>query len=58
MSMDPKTTEMLVQAGIAGLQIFFANMKLAGKSEAEKADIFRAEQIAFEYNNPDNLPDV
>jgi hypothetical protein len=56
--MDKQSSEMLVQASVALLQVFFTNMKLAGKSDDQIKAIYYQERAEFRENHPDLLPDV
>lgn len=56
--MDAKTSELLVQAAVMGLQLVFTNLKMAGKSDDEISLLFHQEKIKFQNNHPDLLPDV
>lgn len=58
MAMDAKTSEILVQAAVLGLQVIFTNLKLAGKSDDEILQLFIVEKIKFQQNRPELLPDV
>lgn len=56
--MDEKSKELLAQAAVMGLQMVFTNLRLAGKTTDEIHQIFMAEKLKFDQNNPDLLPDV
>ena len=56
--MDEESKELLVQAAMAGLQFVFTNLKLAGKTDDEIHQLFVAEKIKFQQNDPNALPDV
>lgn len=56
--MDETTKGLLVQAAVAGLQIVFTNLKIAGKSDAEISLLFADAYLKFKTNRPENLPDV
>lgn len=48
----------LVEIAKMGLQIWFANMRMAGKSEEEIDKLYDSERGEFDRNKPDYLPDV
>jgi hypothetical protein len=56
--MDPAVAALLVEGAKFGLQAYFTNMKLAGKTEEEINALFAAEYAEFKQKRPENLPDV
>lgn len=49
--------EILIDIAKLALQIWFANMRLASKSEDEIKELYLAEKESFESNRPELLPD-
>lgn len=56
--MDENSKDILVQVGIALLQMAFKSMKQAGKSEAQIDQLFWEEKAKFESRSAADLPDV
>lgn len=56
--MDPVIAALLVEGAKFGLQAYFTNMKLAGKSDNEINIVFAEEYAEFLANVPSDLPDV
>lgn len=50
--------EILVEGAKLALQIFFTNMRLAGKTQEEIDGLFSEEYLKFSGNNPDALEDT
>ena len=48
----------LVEIAKLGLQIWFQNMRMAGASEEQLAQLYKDEEEKFKQNKPDYLPDV
>jgi hypothetical protein len=56
--MDPAIAALLIEGAKFGLQAYFTNMKLAGKTEEEINQVFAAEYAEFKQKKPEDLPDV
>lgn len=56
--MDPVTSALILEGAKLALQLYFTNMKLSGKTEAEIETMFQVEKAKFDQNNPADLPDV
>jgi hypothetical protein len=48
----------LIEIAKLGLQIWFANMRIAGKSEEEIQKLYDSEIETFNNNNPRSLSDL
>lgn len=56
--MQAAVAALLIEGAKFGLQAYFTNMKLAGKSDQEINEIFSAEYAEFKQKRPEDLPDV
>lgn len=48
----------LVEAAKAGLQLYFTNMRMAGKTDEEIDQLYQAEKAQAQINKPEQLEDV
>ena len=55
---DPATGAIVMEVAKLGLQIFFTQAKMAGKSPEEIDQMFQAEKAKFDQYDPNQLPDV
>ena len=56
--MDAAAGALIMEGAKLALQIYFTNLKLAGKTEAEIQIMFQTEKALFDKNKPGNLLDV
>lgn len=49
--------ELLKEAAKLALQIWFTNMRLAGLTASQMAEVYAETEKQFEANHPSNLPD-
>jgi len=56
--MEPIASALILEGAKLALQIYFTNMKLAGKTAEEINVLFNAEKTKFDKNRPEDLPDV
>ena len=56
--MEPIASALILEGAKLALQVYFLNMRLAGKTVEEIRDVFDAEKMKFEKNRPEYLPDV
>ena len=56
--MEPIASALILEGAKLALQIYFVNMRLAGKTVEEINAVFDAEKLRFDKNRPEYLPDV
>jgi len=56
--MEPIASALIMEGAKLALQVYFLNMKLAGKTVEEIKAVFDSEKAMFEKNRPEYLPDV
>lgn len=56
--MEPMISAAIMEGAKLALQVYFLNMRLAGKTAEEINVLFHAEKSKFDANRPEDLPDV
>lgn len=56
--MDEKSQDVLIQVGVALLQMAFQALKQSGKTETQIDQMFWEEKAKFESRSAGDLPDV
>ena len=56
--MEPIASALILVGAKLALQVYFFNMRLAGKTVEEIDAVFDSEKLKFDKNRPEYLPDV